>query len=278
MKKVLVTGGNTGIGFALCKQLAVEDKCHVFLCSRNEDKGKAAVSSILKDHPDAKVELVIVDVGNDDSVKTLAKKLEGTSLYALVNNAGAGLAHGVSSKTILNVNLHGPKRMCDAVLSLLDKKIGRIVNVSSGAASAYMQGSMMGKPIGKLEMKDKSDLLSFDVTWEQIQKVVEAERIASGGEMDKWTAYCMSKAALTAYTMTLAKEHKNIIVSSCSPGFIATNMTKGFNAKLTPEQGTVSIRHCLFKELGGNGWYYGSDGLRSPLDKGRDPGTPEYKP
>ena len=39
--------------------------------------------------------------------------------------------------------------------------------------------------------------------------------------------------------------------------------------KLTPEQGTLSIRHCLFNELAGNGWYYGSDGVRSPLLKVR---------
>ena len=46
--------------------------------------------------------------------------------------------------------------------------------------------------------------------------------------------------------------------------------------KKTPEEGTVSIRHCLFNELKGNGWYYGSDGLRSPLLTGRNPGEPAY--
>ena len=69
MKKVLVTGGNAGIGFALCKQLATEDGCHVYLGSRNEEKGKKAVASILEKAPDAKVELVVVDVGSDDSVR-----------------------------------------------------------------------------------------------------------------------------------------------------------------------------------------------------------------
>jgi len=65
-------------------------------------------------------------------------------------------------------------------------------------------------------------------------------------------------------------------VVSLSPGFIDTAMTKGFNAKLTPEQGCVSALKCLFEPVT-SGWYYGSDGLRSPLTCTRDPGTPEYQ-
>eukprot|EP00466_Bigelowiella_natans_P010601 jgi/Bigna1/134431/aug1.25_g9139 len=277
-KKVLVTGGNTGIGFAFCKKLAIQNKCHVYLCSRNEDKGKAAVAAILKEAPEAKVELIVLDVGKDESVTAAAKKLEGTTLYGIVNNAGTGFAHGTSWETILNVNLEGPRRVCDAFLPMLDKKEGRIVNVSSGAASAYIKGSMGSNNVGKASKEEKAPLTSFDVTWEQIQATVEAEKKAGGGKMDGFSAYGLSKAALTAYTMLLAKKYPNITSSSCSPGFIATAMTKGFNAKLTPMQGTVSLSHCLFGKLGGNGWYFGSDAKRSPLDQGRDPGDPEYKP
>jgi carbonyl reductase 1 len=53
-------------------------------------------------------------------------------------------------------------------------------------------------------------------------------------------------------------------------------MTKGFGAKLTPEQGCVSSIKCLFDSSVVSGYYYGSDGLRSPLTCTRDPGTPEY--
>ena len=53
-------------------------------------------------------------------------------------------------------------------------------------------------------------------------------------------------------------------------------MTEGSGTKLTPEEGTKSIRKCLFDELAGNGWYYGSDGERSPLVRARDPGEPAF--
>ena len=77
-------------------------------------------------------------------------------------------------------------------------------------------------------------------------------------------------------TMVYARTNANILSSAISPGFINTNMTVGRGASLTPEQGTVSIRHCLFGELSGNGWYYGSDAKRSPLHVPRNPGEPAF--
>jgi len=53
-------------------------------------------------------------------------------------------------------------------------------------------------------------------------------------------------------------------------------MTKGFGARLSPEQGCVSSLKCLFGSVT-SGYYYGSDGLRGPLTMTRDSGTPEYQ-
>ena len=39
------------------------------------------------------------------------------------------------------------------------------------------------------------------------------------------------------------------------------------------EQGCVSALKCLFEPVT-SGYYYGSDGLRSPLTMTRDPGAP----
>ena len=66
------------------------------------------------------------------------------------------------------------------------------------------------------------------------------------------------------------------MVSCVDPGFISTNMSKGLGATKSPEEGTVSIMKCLFRDLPGSGFYYGSDGTRSPLHTPRYPGQPEY--
>ncbi len=89
-------------------------------------------------------------------------------------------------------------------------------------------------------------------------------------------SYGLSKAALSAFTVLQAKMYPNLTVTSLSPGFIDTPMTAGYGAKLTPEQGCISSIKCLFGSVT-SGFYYGSDGLRSPLTMSRDPGMPEYQ-
>lgn len=269
-RPILVTGGNQGIGFALCKQLATQDACRVFLGSRNKERGEAAVASILADAPDAAIELLQVDVSSDESVAAAAaalkERLGGALLHALVNNAGVGLAQaGASVDMIFDVNLYGTKRVTEAFLPMLDQEGGaRVVNLGSGAASMWM---------AKQDKATQAPFMDPAVTWAQIEAAV-----ASARTDDPYACYGLSKAALAAYTMECARLHPSITWSSVSPGFIATAMTANFGATKPPEEGTVSIRHCLFQPLRGNGWYYGSDAKRSPLDVLRNPGEPEYDP
>ena len=51
-KHILVTGGNSGIGLALCKLLIKDHSCFVYLGSRNAEKGAAAMKTILEEVPD----------------------------------------------------------------------------------------------------------------------------------------------------------------------------------------------------------------------------------
>ena len=110
-----------------------------------------------------------------------------------------------------------------------------------------------------------------EVKFSQIEDYIKENKDESG-----INRYGFSKALLNSYTMALAKEHgSNILVSSISPCWVKTRMG-GNSGELTPEEGTRSIRHCLFSQLGGNGWYFGSDAKRSPLHLQRNPGEPEY--
>ena len=88
--------------------------------------------------------------------------------------------------------------------------------------------------------------------------------------------YGLSKAALGQYTKICAREHPGIIFSCCSPGFIDTAMTAGYGATKTPDQAVPVLEKMLFGDLGGNGWYFGSDGVRSPYHFMRNPGEPAY--
>ena len=271
VKAILVTGGNAGIGRALCKLLASEHGCRVFMGSRSVDKGQAAVASIVEEAPmcAGKIDVVQLDTQSDASVAEAAKSVKasmgGTPLYAVVNNAGAGLAHGVTGEAVIDTNLYGPKRVCDQFVPLLSPIEGRIVNVGSGIGPAWMS---------RASPEVKATLCDPLVKWEAVEKVAQASLAETRG--DSRNAYGVSKATLMALTTILVREHPSITASTISPGFIDTAMTHGFGARLAPEQGTVSICHCLFAKLAGNGWMYGSDGKRSPIDASREPGDPEY--
>ena len=70
--------------------------------------------------------------------------------------------------------------------------------------------------------------------------------------------------------------YPNLKIVSLCPGFIDTPMTKGFGAKLTPEQGCNAPIKCLFEDVQ-SGCFYGPDGLKSPWTVTRDFGMPEYQ-
>ena len=224
------------------------------------------MATIVESFPEtaSRIEVLEIDVANDGSCAAAAEKLrsKGVTLYALVNNAGAGLSHGdvggVSG--ILNTNFYGPKRVTEAMIGLIDAAEGRIVNTSSGAASMYLR---------EQDAATKALYSNPDLTWAELDASVQAN--VAAGNVGMGGGYGLSKAALTAFTLIQAKMYPNLKVTSLSPGFIDTPMTKGFGAKLTPEQGCVSSLKCLFEQVT-SGCYYGSDGLRSPLTCTRDPG------
>jgi NAD(P)-dependent dehydrogenase (short-subunit alcohol dehydrogenase family) len=190
-------------------------------------------------------------------------KLGGEKLFALVNNAGTGLAHKVSGEDIMTTNYDGTMNMTNAFLPMINPDGGRVVNVGSGAGPMYVK---------KQDEEAKQFWSNPNVTLDQLNaKVTELRTGATA-----MVCYGLSKAAVSSLTMVWAKQHPGIVWSSISPGFIDTAIVAGFGAKLSPKEGTVSIRHCLFSELKGNGFYYGSDAVRSPLSNTRNPGDPEY--
>lgn len=271
--RIVVTGGNTGIGFALCKQLVLDHNAHVYLTARNPSKGQNAVSeiqSLMKGkNSQGSVKFVPLDTADDESVLN-ASKLIGDELlsmdeklYGLVNNAGVGLNTELAPKDLLNTNLYGPKRVSEAFVGLLDEQKGRIINLGSGSGPNYTS---------RCSDADKKLLCNPDkVTWEEIEKHAN-ENV----NKQNVNVYGLSKALLACYTGWFARAHPNILTSCVTPGFIDTQMTRGYGASKTPEQGTLAIKHCLFNDLEGNGWYYGSDGIRSPYHYMRNPGEPAY--
>jgi NAD(P)-dependent dehydrogenase (short-subunit alcohol dehydrogenase family) len=143
----LVTGANRGIGLEVVRQLAQRGFTTV-LGSRDLEKGRAAAEALVGVEVDPRR----LDVADPDSVRELASGLEDDygRLDVLVNNAGihydtweSGLQADLDVvHEALETNLFGAWRTAQACLPLLRRsQHGRVVNVSSGAASISGMGA-----------------------------------------------------------------------------------------------------------------------------------------
>jgi NAD(P)-dependent dehydrogenase (short-subunit alcohol dehydrogenase family) len=203
----VVSGGNRGIGKAVCKALGALGYT-VILGSRDRQKGVAAAEELRQEGmPVIPAEL---DVSNTQSVEDFIVWLRQQDYNAgvLVNNAGLYLDKGISAAALpeedflatLNVNVLGAFRLTKAMLPLMRARgYGRIVNVSSG--------------LGQLNNMGGNSL-----------------------------AYRSSKSALNAMTQVFSQEldSHQFKVNSICPGWVHTEMG-GSGAPKTAEQAAEGI-------------------------------------
>lgn len=88
-KIAIVTGANSGIGYEAARALAAKNATVILAC-RNKEKGEAAIRQIDQEYPEAKAELMCLDLSDLTSIHCFAD--EFTSRYSqldiLINNAG----------------------------------------------------------------------------------------------------------------------------------------------------------------------------------------------
>jgi NAD(P)-dependent dehydrogenase (short-subunit alcohol dehydrogenase family) len=287
MRRILVTGANKGIGLAIVEAILAEHAdTFVYLGARDLGRGRAALMGLVEQHAGWKerLEVIAVNVADDASVaaaeRRVTESLRGERLYAVVNNAGIG-SGGLAA--VLGTNTLGVRRVCEAFVPLLASD-GRIVNVTSAAGPSF---------VATCSPDRQRFFLDAQMTWSRLRAFID-ECLEMAGDAPAFAAkgladgspYGLSKACANTYTMIVAREHPSLQVNACTPGFIVTDMTRHFAesagkspAELgmkTPREGATAPMHLLFGKLEGNGRYYGSDGKRSPLDRYRAPGSPEY--
>lgn len=270
IKRILVTGGNKGIGRAVCEKLLNDyDDVHVLLGSRDKERGKMAVQEIcaaLGDGSSNRLELVEIDTSSTESVSKAAEVVsKGGHLYAILNNAGIGF--GLSVAETVETNYFGPRRVNDAFGKLLQKPGGRIVNVASASGPMFVNSCSDAGLRGKL-----ADPVTIAGGIDELDKIAKTTRTGD--------SYGFSKALLNAYTVLHAKSEPDLIINSVTPGWILTDITKGMGATNAPSVGAKPLVTLLmsedFEKLP-SGRYYGSDSVRSPLFEYRGPGDPPYE-
>ncbi|MEA2765875.1 MAG: hypothetical protein QOK07_2279 [Gemmatimonadaceae bacterium] len=199
----LVTGGNRGIGFEICRQLA-KLGIRVILGSRDAAKGLSAAGELVGAR--LPVEVRELDVASDESIHECMNWIgrDLGRLDILVNNAGimleeddADLEQEVQMiRDTMQTNVYGPLLLSRLAIPIMkSRRYGRIVNLSSSMGSLSEMGP-------------------------------------------GYLAYRMSKAGINVVTRVVAAETQGlgILINSVDPGWVQTSMG-GTAASRTVQKG-----------------------------------------
>ncbi|MDD4706251.1 MAG: SDR family oxidoreductase [Bacilli bacterium] len=202
-KRVIVTGGGSGVGKELVKQL-IDKGAYVSALDINEEN----LISLKKELNNNRLFIYKIDVSNDDNIKTFKKEYfkDQPCLDVLINNAGiiqpfvdiSELDMKIIEK-VMNVNFYGPLKLIKAFINeLKERNEAYILNVSSMGGFFPFPGQ---------------------------------------------TAYGASKAALSLLTEGLYSEllDTNIKVSLVLPGAMATNIVKNSDIKVEESSREVKM-------------------------------------
>jgi NAD(P)-dependent dehydrogenase (short-subunit alcohol dehydrogenase family) len=200
-KTIVVTGGNSGIGYEAAIQFA-HKRARVVLACRNMDKAHAAAERIAALAPGAAVEAMALDLSSLVSVRSFADafKARNRMLHVLCNNAGvmaipySRTADGFEMQ--FGTNHLGHFALTGLLLDrLLAADGARVVTVSSGAHK-----------MGQIHFDDL--------------------KLEHG--YGKWRAYGQSKLANLLFAYELQRRIEaagaKLISVACHPGYAATNL------------------------------------------------------
>lgn len=214
MATYVVTGANRGIGLEYCRQLSSRGDRVIAVCREPSDELQGLGVQIEAG----------IDITADADVEELAKRLQGTTVDVLINNAGIiervtlDALDFDSIRRQFEVNALGPLRVTSRLLPLL----------TSGSKVVLMTSRM-----GSIE--DNTSGNSY--------------------------GYRMSKVAMSMMGKSLSLDLKSqgIAVAILHPGLVQTRMT-GFSGITTEESVTGLLQRVDELELSNTGTFWHAKG------------------
>lgn len=247
-KSVLITGGSSGIGFAIAKALVQMD-AKVILLARDYENLKIAKASILEKYPTAKVKVVAVDVTDAASITILYDKYlrNHETPDILINCAGVARPGYVEEipldvfRWTMDIDYFGTVNMVKFLLpGMLKRGSGHIINVSSIAGvvgvfgyTAYSGAKFAVKGFSDVlrsEMKPKGIRVSVlyppdtdtpQLAWENQFKPKETRAISGASKpiSPDWVAqYTLKQAARGKYSIVPGFDAKIMYFAGTSLG------------------------------------------------------------
>ena len=193
-KRVLVTGGASGLGSAIVRALAAAGYDVTFTYRSSEEAAERLVADLSERHPGRVVTAEALDLADRGAVDAFCERAEEVGFHGFVHNAGqsydalAAMLDQDRAEAAMQVNFWSLTRLAKALVrGMIRARSGRIVAIGSVAALQANPGN---------------------------------------------AAYAATKGALIAYCRTLAIESakRGVTVNVIAPGFIDTGMMAPYAA------------------------------------------------
>ena len=219
----VVTGANSGLGYATARGLALRG-ARILLACRSERRGADALARLRSEVPGALAEVRPLDLADLASVRSFAAEYDTDRLDLLINNAGVMAVPYAKTvdgfETQFGVNHLGHFALTGLLLPRLQATPGaRVISVSS---SMHRTGN------------------------------VEFHDLNSERRYRRWTAYGRSKTANLLFIHELAHRlavaGADTVAAAAHPGFAATNLqTRGakLQGRRTAERATDLFTRAL---------------------------------
>jgi retinol dehydrogenase-12 len=253
----LITGANTGIGLATARALATQG-AHVFVACRSTERGRAAVEDIRQHAGHAEVELLLLDLGDFDSVRACAQTFleRGLPLHLLINNAGVGGQRSLTKSGFelqFGVNHMGHFLLTQLLLDRIRESApARVITVAS-----------------------QSHYSARGIDFEALRKPAEGRTAMR--------EYAVSKLANVLFSAELARrlQGSSVTTYSLHPGVVASDIWRGapWPARmlmklllLSIEKGAQTTLHCATSTEAAKetGLYYDKSRVREPSTLAQD--------
>ncbi|MCR5184637.1 MAG: SDR family NAD(P)-dependent oxidoreductase [Bacilli bacterium] len=139
-KTILITGGNSGIGF-MSARYACYLKMKVIIACRSQKRGEEAIQKLKEEFPESDVKLMLLDMSEEQSIKNFVNKIkeEKIDIDVLYHNAGVyRLPYQIkeNKELVVSTNYFGPYILMSLLLDYLHelKHEIKVVFTSSIAA------------------------------------------------------------------------------------------------------------------------------------------------
>ncbi|KAI3888843.1 hypothetical protein MKX03_002375 [Papaver bracteatum] len=288
----VVTGGNKGIGFEICRQLAASG-ISVVLTARDVIKGLEAVENLKSLFGLYNVVFHQLDLTNPISLPSLAEFVGSHfgKLDILVNNAGilgaitdeAGFMVMLQAleamedqnkekpnlkqvitetyelaEECVQTNYFGVKSVTKALIHLLQlSNSPRIVNVTSTMGMLKFVSNE-----NALEILSDGDGIKEESVDEMVNmflKDFKGDLLESKGWPSCLPAYTVSKASLNAYTRILAKQFPTFRINCLCPGWFKTDICFNSGVSTTTEAAERIVNLALVLNDGPTGLYFSNE-------------------